>query len=364
MKLLIAVPAEGSAPLLDFFGALDEKQRQKLLSLFALLLQSPAAVMREPYVKHFCIERYQALYELRAKSKNLVRIIFTLTDDGDILFLTPFIKRHKRNTMQALDRSLDCLTHIRDGSCSTQELSIKFFLNGGTTDARGVAASKPLPLTRYKIREVTAPAYFQLDPTIHDVTLEYAGQIIKIAAYDKPANLKVTVTKTGNKQLLAGDSMRYDLTVANNSNVALENFYLHDRFPTDCATAKTITTGTYNTRLNYQITYKTNYNDYRVLATNLLSTNNYAFDLSAIPLMQGEVVTDVRLEFGKVPAGFASMVKPTITIQTSASLANGYQVVNRADAGGQYMSQWETGRAAWITLIVKLNQPNLPKTGY
>lgn len=233
-----------------------------------------------------------------------------------------------------------------------------------TTDARGVAASKPLPLTRYKIREVTAPAYFQLDPTVHDVTLEYAGQIIKIAAYDKPANLKVTVTKTGNKQLLAGDSMRYDLTVANNSNVALENFYLHDRFPTDCATAKTITTGTYNTRLNYQITYKTNYNDYRVLATNLLSTNNYAFDLSAISLMQGEVVTDVRLEFGKVPAGFASVVKPTVTIQTSANLANGYQVVNRADAGGQYMSQWETGRAAWITLIVKLNQPNLPKTGY
>ena len=233
-----------------------------------------------------------------------------------------------------------------------------------TTDARGVAASQPLPLTRYKIREVTAPAYFQLDPTVHDVTLEYAGQIIKIAAYDKPANLKVTVTKTGNKQLLAGDSMRYDLTVANNSNVPLENFYLHDRFPTDCATAKTITTGTYNTRLNYQITYKTNYNDYRVLATNLLSTNNYAFDLSAISLMQGEVVTDVRLEFGKVPAGFASVVKPTVTIQTSANLANGYQVVNRADAGGQYMSQWETGRAAWITIIVKLNQPNLPKTGY
>lgn len=233
-----------------------------------------------------------------------------------------------------------------------------------TTDARGVAASKPLPLTRYKIREVTAPAYFQLDPTVHDVTLEYAGQIIKIAAYDKPANLKVTVTKTGNKQLLAGDSMRYDLTVANNSNVPLENFYLHDRFPTDCATAKTITTGTYNTRLNYQITYKTNYNDYRVLATNLLSTNNYAFDLSAISLMQDEVVTDVCLEFGKVPAGFASVVKPTVTIQTSANLANGYQVVNRADAGGQYMSQWETGRAAWITLIVKLNQPNLPKTGY
>lgn len=133
MKLLTAVPAEGSAPLTEFFGGLDEKQRQKLFSLFALLLQSPAAVMREPYVKHFCIERYQDLYELRAKSKTLVRIIFTLTDSGDILFLAPFIKRHKRNTMQALDRSLEYLARIRDGSCSAQELSIKFFLNGGIT---------------------------------------------------------------------------------------------------------------------------------------------------------------------------------------------------------------------------------------
>ena len=102
--------------------------------------------------------------------------------------------------------------------------------------------------------EVTAPPYWQLDPTVHDVTLEFEGQIIKLSAYDKPSNLKVSITKVGNKQLLAGDSMRYDLTVANNSNVPLDNFFWHDRFPTDCAAARTITTGTYNARLNYQIT--------------------------------------------------------------------------------------------------------------
>lgn len=133
MKLQIVVPAEGATPFLEFYDALDEKQRQKLCSLFALILQSPTAVMREPYVKHFSIERYQALYELRAKSKNLVRLIFTITDSGDILFLAPFIKRHKRNTMQALERSLDYLAYIKDGSCSVQELSIKFFLNVGIT---------------------------------------------------------------------------------------------------------------------------------------------------------------------------------------------------------------------------------------
>ena len=109
----------------------------------------------------------------------------------------------------------------------------------------------------------------------------------------------MTITKTGNKQLLAGDSMRYDLTVANTSNVALDNFFWHDRFPTDCATAKSITTGTYNTRLNYQITYKTNYNDYRVLASNLLTSSNYSFSLNAIPMQAGEYVTDVYFDFAR-----------------------------------------------------------------
>ena len=112
-----------------------------------------------------------------------------------------------------------------------------------TTDARGVAASKPLPLTRYKVVEVTAPAYWQVDPTVHDITLEYAGQIIKVSAYDKPSNLGVTITKRGNAEVLAGQTMRYDLTVANTSNVPLENFYWHDKIPYDVARATTTVPG-------------------------------------------------------------------------------------------------------------------------
>lgn len=131
MKLLITAPNEGAPPLYAFLDNLEEKQRQKLFSLFALLLQAPDAAMREPYVKHFKIERYQALYELRAKSKNLVRIIFTLTEEGDVLFLAPFIKRRRRDTMQALDVSLRLLAKTKDGSCSVQELSIKSYFNGG-----------------------------------------------------------------------------------------------------------------------------------------------------------------------------------------------------------------------------------------
>ena len=235
-----------------------------------------------------------------------------------------------------------------------------------TTDARGVAASKPLPLTRYKIVEVTAPAYWQVDPTVHDVTLEYAGQIIKISAYDKPSNLGVTITKRGNTEVLAGQSMRYDLTVANTSNVPLESFYWHDKIPYDVARATTLTTGTYSARLNYRVLYKTNYqSSYQVLASNLLTSNNYSFALNAIPMQAGEVVTDIYFDFGKVPVGFQSVTGPTLSVIINGNTVNGYQLVNRADVGGKYQGTWQTAQASWVTIVRKYTTaPDLPKTGY
>ena len=137
-----------------------------------------------------------------------------------------------------------------------------------TTDARSVAASKPLPLGHYKIVEVTAPAYWQISGTVFDETLEYSGQIIKVSDYDKPSDLGVSITKRGNAEALAGSQMCYDFTVANTSNVALENFYWHDRIPTD--------------------------------------------SLNAIPMQAGEYVTDIYFDFGKVPVGFQSTANPTL----------------------------------------------------
>lgn len=235
-----------------------------------------------------------------------------------------------------------------------------------TTDARGVAASKPLPLTRYQLREVTAPAYWRLDPTVHDVTLEYPGQIIKLSAYDKPSSLGVSITKRGNAQVMAGQSMRYDLTVANTSNVPLESFFWHDKIPYDVARPTTLTTGTYSARLNYRILYKTNYNaSYQVLASNLLTGNNYSFALNAIPMQAGEVVTDIYFDFGKVPVGFQSVVNPTLSVMVNGNAVNGYQMVNRADVGGKYQGTWQTATASWVTIIRRLwNTPTLPKTGY
>ena len=71
---------------------------------------------------------YHTFRELAEKGDHqhmlLARIIFTVQPDGDVLFLAPFIKSHRRNTMQALDASLKMLSQLDDGSCSTQELTI------------------------------------------------------------------------------------------------------------------------------------------------------------------------------------------------------------------------------------------------
>ncbi len=235
-----------------------------------------------------------------------------------------------------------------------------------TTDARGVAASKPIPLDRYKVVEVKAPGYWQVDVTVHDITLEYAGQIIKLSSYDKAANLGVAITKRGNAEVLAGQTIRYDITVANTSNVPLENFYWHDKIPYDAARATYLTTGTYTARLNYRILYKTNYMaDYSVLASNLLTSNHYSFALNALPLQAGEVVTDIYFDFGKVPVGFQSVDGPTLSVIVNGNTVNGYQLVNRADAGGKYQGTWQTAQASWVTIVRKYTlTPDLPKTGY
>jgi len=235
------------------------------------------------------------------------------------------------------------------------------------TDARGVAASDPLPLGRYFITEVSAPKYYQLSKEKMEAEIEYPNQIIKLSAYNKAANLGVTIKKTGNREVQPGQIMSYDFSgIANTSNVALNSFFWHDRIPTDATRAISISTGTYNARLYYRVTFKTNLNDYRTLASNLLTSNNYSLSLNAttLGLVQGEYVTDVRFEFGTVPSGFASVVKPTMRVQVLGTVSNGYQIINRADVGGQYLNEWQTAKATWVTTVRRFQNTTLPKTGY
>lgn len=239
-----------------------------------------------------------------------------------------------------------------------------------TSDSRGIAASNPLPLGRYFVREIKAPRFYQLNTQKVEVKLKVEGDVVRIEMYNDAASIKTSIKKTGNYTVDAGDNMRYDITnVANQSNVPLDNFFWHDRIPTDAVRVGTITTGTYNARVWYKITYKTNKNGYRVLADNLLSTNRYSFkvDSGSLKLAIGEYVTDIRYEFGTVPAGFKMTEKATVYVYVPPYMANGYNITNRMDCGGSYQGEWDSSTSAWVTKIHRApiyTKSTLPKTGY
>ena len=106
-------PPGETPPLVTLLNTLPNRFAEKIMWQIMRLADTPITQMREPHVKHFVIERYSSLFELREKNKILVRIIFTI-HNGDIILLVPFVKKQPRDTMQALEASLKMLTNARD----------------------------------------------------------------------------------------------------------------------------------------------------------------------------------------------------------------------------------------------------------
>ena len=236
------------------------------------------------------------------------------------------------------------------------------------SDYRGVAASGPLPIGRYKIREITAPDYYQLNTTEFEVQLKVPNDVVQVEVLNNTANISTSVKKQGNTTVTPGQQMRYDFwDICNLSNVPLENFFWHDQIPTDAVRLNVIHTGTWNQPgLTYKVTYKTNLNSsYLDLATGLLTTQSYDLDCSAsrLGLASNEYITDFRFEFGTVKAGFREENRPMILVTVLPNLANGYRFANRTDVGGKYNDKWFTSDYTWVT---EIRGPviSYPTTGY
>lgn len=234
------------------------------------------------------------------------------------------------------------------------------------SDSRGLAVSKPLPLSRYTIREVKAPANYGVNETELTAYLEHEGQIVKFEVTNKSLTTGVSITKTGPKEIMAGQPVRYTFSgIANTSNVRLDNFYWRDTLPAEVR-LDTVVTGTYNFPGTYKITYRVNGGEYQTLADNLSTSKNYtlAASATALGLASNERVTEVMFVFGQAPAGFAQVEKPYIHCTAVANLAS-TSFVNVADVGGVYNGQWVQAVSRWVTTVYgKPVIPTLPRTGY
>ena len=126
MKDVLVYQSPGStAQAALFIEGLAPKLREKLLRQIIPLPRMPPSILREPHYKHFTLERYRSLYEVRAKGGIAVRIIFTILPGGRILLLCGFIKKQSRDTMRALEQSLGTLSELRDHPEYAVEYKIK-----------------------------------------------------------------------------------------------------------------------------------------------------------------------------------------------------------------------------------------------
>ena len=235
------------------------------------------------------------------------------------------------------------------------------------SDRNGRAVSKTLPLSRYTVREIKAPANYSINPTVMTAYLEFNGQIVTFEVQNTSVSTGVSIKKTGPVQAVPGQPIRYVFSqIKNSSNVALDSFYWRDQLPAQVTLSK-IVTGSYNQPLSYKVVYKTNLSgDYRALADNLSTSKVYVLDArpAVLGLAANERVTEVMFVFGNVKAGFAQVETPYIYATARSGLANNASVVNVADVGGLYNGQWIQAVSRWLTTVYAKTTVKLPKTGY
>ena len=235
------------------------------------------------------------------------------------------------------------------------------------SDRNGRAISKTLPLSRYTVREIKAPANYSINPTVMTAYLEFNGQIVTFEVQNTSVSTGVSIKKTGPVQAVPGQPIRYVFSqIKNSSTVALDSFYWRDQLPVQVTLGK-IVTGSYNQPLSYKVVYKTNLSgDYRTLADNLSTSKVYVLDArpAVLGLAANERVTEVMFVFGNVKAGFAQVETPYIYATARSGLANNASVVNVADVGGLYNGQWIQAVSRWLTTVYTKTTVRLPKTGY
>ena len=74
-----------------FIEGLDPKLREKLLRQIIPLPRMPPSTLREPHYKHFALEKYRSLYEVREKGRSVVRVVFSIRPGVEILLLCGFV---------------------------------------------------------------------------------------------------------------------------------------------------------------------------------------------------------------------------------------------------------------------------------
>ena len=237
------------------------------------------------------------------------------------------------------------------------------------TDENGKATSDELVKGKYYLKELdTGSVYYLLNENTYEFEIVNNGKTVPVEIDNEPTDITVDVDKEGTTEIQPGDNVDYTFSnVANNSNVYLDNFKWYDYIPTDYIRLQTMTTGTWNQDLTYDVYYKTNKTeDYVLFKEDLSTQENYNLDFTTIELTEDEYITETCFDFGKVEKGFREATSPTMQCKSLDTLQDGDTFTNHTKTVGIYYGVTAEADSKWTTITHIPEKPTcetLPKTG-
>lgn len=237
------------------------------------------------------------------------------------------------------------------------------------TDETGKAISELLPYGKYYLKELdTGSVYYLLNENTYEFEIVENNEIVPLTIENDSVDIEVTIDKEGTTEIKPGEKVNYEFSnVGNASNVYLENFKWFDYIPTDYIRLETMTTGTWNQDLTYNVYYKTNKsNDYVLFKENLKTTENYNLDFTTIEFAEDEYITETCFDFGTVDIGFKEDTRPTMECKSFDTLKEDDTFTNYTKTVGTYFGITAEATSKWTTVThipEEKHEVTLPRTG-
>ena len=236
------------------------------------------------------------------------------------------------------------------------------------TDSEGRAISKLLVKGQYYLKEIDSGSpYYLINSDIFKAEIKEHKEIVDVNVEEDSVNIEVDVEKKGFIETQSKDSIYYNFkNIMNKSNVSLDNFTWQDTLPTQALRVDRIYTGTWNENLEYSIWYKTNKNDYKMLADGLSTQVNNEVNFKTAQLEEDEFIVEYEFRFGKVRADFSEVESPVLYCDMLENLGNGFVFTNYTKVFGNYLDKYVEDTDEWttVTYFKEIETTRkLPKTG-